>query len=211
MFTTDRDLLVLEPNVFRDAGWIGQRLLQGVGSVSGATLTLTSGDLAAPGIAPGHVLIYETVACEVVAVLGATSATVSLLRARPGDPVIPPPALGAKGVTCWTFRPQAGLVHSQLLRMLGIEPDAAPGAAVTEGSILNPGALAPAEALGTLHLVYSAAAALTGADSALAARSQMYRERFGQERQHAAAQLDLDGDGLADATRRLNLMQFIRS
>lgn len=210
MFTADRDLLVLEPNVFRDAGWVGQRLLATTGSVSGTTLTIASGSFTAAGIAPGHVLVYDAIALEVLAVGSATAATVSILRARTSDPAIPPPALGTKGVACWTFRPQIALVHSQVLRMLGIEPDAPPEAMVSEASIVNPATLALAESLGALHLVYSAAAALSQADSALAARAQMYRQRFGEERGRAVARIDLDGDGEADATRRLNVVQFLR-
>src|SRR5262245_23969953 len=122
MFTTDRDLLVLEPNVFRDAGWVGQRLLSTTGSVSGTTMTLVSGSFATAGIQPGHVLIYDAMAIEVISVTSATVATVSLLRAKLSDPSIPPPALGVKPVACWTFRPQIALVHAQVLRMLGIDP-----------------------------------------------------------------------------------------
>jgi hypothetical protein len=157
------------------------------------------------------VLVYDAVPLEVLSVTSAVVATVSLLRARPTDPAIPPPALGTKSASCWTFRPQIALVHTQILRMLGIEPDAPPDAMVSESSIVNPASLALAEALGTLHLVYSAAAALSQADSALAARARMYRQRFGEERQLAVARIDLDGDGQADSTRRLNVLQFIRA
>jgi hypothetical protein len=211
MFTSDRDLLVLEPNVFRDAGWVGQRLLNTTGSVSGTTMTLVSGSFTAAGIAPGHVLVYDAVAIEVISVTSATVATVSLLRAKLSDAPIPPPALGVKPVACWTFRPQISLVHAQVLRMLGIDPDAPSEAMVTEASIVNPLSLALAESLGALHIVYSAAAALSQADSALAARAQMYRQRFGDERQRAVARIDLDGDGEPDATRRLNVIQFLRA
>jgi hypothetical protein len=211
MFTSDRDLLTLEPNLFRDAGWVGQRLLATTGSTSGTTLTIDAGSLADAGIDAGHVLVYDAVPLEVLAVGSATAATVSILRAGIGDPAITPPTLGTKNVACWTFRPQIALVHTQILRMLGIEPDAPPDALVTEASIVNPASLALAESLGALHLVYSAAAALSQTDSALAARAQMYRQRFGEERQRAVARIDLDGDGAADATRRLNLVQFLRA
>lgn len=211
MFTSDRDLLTLEPNVFRDAGWVGQRLLSTTGSTSGTTLTIAAGSLTDVGIDAGHVLVYDAVPLEVLAIGSATAATVSILRAGLSDPAITPPALGTKNVACWTFRPQIALVHTQILRMLGIEPDADPDSLVTEASIVNPASLALAESLGTLHLVYSAAAALSQADSALAARAQMYRQRFGEERQRAVARIDLDGDGEADATRRLNLVQFLRT
>jgi hypothetical protein len=210
MFINDRDLLLLEPGVFRDAGWIGQRPLQGSGSLIGATLTLSSGSFTAAGIGPGHVLLYDSVGVEVISVNSSLTASVSLVRANLTDPVIPAPPAGAKPVTCWSFRPQISLVHAQLLRMLGIDPDATSEDLVSEASIVNPASLALAETLGALHLIYAAAAALSGADSSLAARAEMYRRRFGDERQRAVARIDLDGDGVADATRRLNVIQFIR-
>lgn len=210
MFTKDRDLLVLEPNVFRDAGWVGQRLLAGNGSVSGTTLTLTTGNLNTAGVAPGHVLLYDAVPLEVINVVSATVATVSLMRALVSDAALPPPVLGSRPVACWSFRPQISLVHTQILRMLGIDPNASAADLVSEASIVNPTSLALAETLGTLHLVYSAASALSAVDSALPARAQMYRQRFSEERQRAVARIDLDGDGNAEATRRLNVIQFIR-
>lgn len=210
MFTNDRQLLILEPNVFRDAGWIGQRMLQGTGSLVGPTLTLSSGSFTAAGIGVGHVLLYDSVAVEVIGVNSSLTATVSLIRARLSDPTIPPPSSGAKPVVCWTFRPQISLVHAQVLRMLGIDPDAPSDDLVSEASIVNPASLLLAESLGALHLVYSAAAALSASDSSLVARAEMYRRRFGEERQRAVARVDLDGDGVADATRRLNVVQFIR-
>ena len=45
MFAQDRDLLALDPNLFRDVAWSGQRLVSGVGNISGTTLTLTSQDV----------------------------------------------------------------------------------------------------------------------------------------------------------------------
>jgi hypothetical protein len=68
-------------------------------------------------------------------------------------------------------------------------------------------------ALGALHLVYTAATApdANWNTSNEFSRAQTYRERFAAERQRIAARLDLDGDGEPDATRRLNLIQFVRS
>ncbi len=45
MFALDRDLLALEPNLFRDAAWAGQRVVSGVGDVAGETLTLLTQDV----------------------------------------------------------------------------------------------------------------------------------------------------------------------
>ncbi|MFG0260543.1 MAG: hypothetical protein ACF8LK_09355 [Phycisphaerales bacterium JB041] len=45
MFATDRDLLVLEPSLVRDIGWVGQRLARGSGDIAGTTLTMTVQDV----------------------------------------------------------------------------------------------------------------------------------------------------------------------
>jgi hypothetical protein len=111
-----------------------------------------------------------------------------------------------------TFAPQIALVHAQVLRMLGIEPGApaSPGS-VTESSITNSASLTLVESLGALHLIYTAAAALSGPASVLGARADQYRRRFSEERRLAAATIDLNGDGLPDATRRMNVFQFTRA
>lgn len=211
MFASDRDLLALEPTVFRDVVWVGQRLVFGVGDVSGTTLTLTSGapDFEDAGVAAGHVVVFDGAGYEVVDRLGATTLTISRLRGAASDPVIPPTPGSGLTVAVVSFGPQLALVHRQVLLMLGIDPDdaqASPG----EGDIVNPGSLASLEAAGALHLVYAAAAALSDSGSPVAVRAGVYRERFAAERLRAAARIDLDGDGVADAIRRPSLVQLVR-
>jgi sugar (pentulose or hexulose) kinase len=211
MFTGDRDLLVLEPNLLRDIGWVGQRLVSATGSVSGTTVTVTGADLVAAGVSPGMVALYDATPIEITAVVSTTAATVSLIRAEPDGALIPPPAMGSKPVIIATFVPQIALVHSQVLRLLGIDPEGeGEGGGPTEADITNARSLWLVEALGTLYTIYSAAAALAAPDSALAARAEMYRRRFAEERRLGAARIDLDGDGVADATRRLSLVQLMR-
>jgi hypothetical protein len=104
------------------------------------------------------------------------------------------------------------MVHAQVLRMLGIDPDepAMPGA-VTEASITNGESLALFEALGALHLIFTAAAALSGADSPAAYKANLYLDRFAAERSRVAARIDTNGDGLPDATRRPSLILTTRA
>jgi hypothetical protein len=216
MFATDRDLLALEPNLFRDVGWISQRLVIGTGSVAGATLTLSAQDvtLAQAHIEPGHIVLMDGAPYEVLARPSDTTLTISRLRDDPeGDPLAPSPATG-KPVVIYTFRPQIALIHAQILRMLGLEPAASDVAGVpTESNITNPAALRHLECLGALYLIYTAATApdATWRTSHEFNRAQIYRDRFAAERHRTAAALDLDGDGRPDATRRLNLIQFVRS
>lgn len=210
MFAKDRDLLALEPNLFRDVVWIGQRLTSGLAGVSGTTLTCAAPDVAftSAGIAPGHVAVVAGAGYEVLEVLGATQMTVSRARAAEGDPAIPLPAMTSQPMWVVTFTPQIAQVHAQLLRMLGVDPQA--GAGPGEGNIVNPRALAMAEALGTLRLVYAAASMPGGPLSPLGARAEEYRRRFAAERERVAVEMDLDGDGVADATRRLSVAAFVR-
>ncbi len=214
MFASDRSLLVLEPTLFRDVVWVGQRLVGGMGDVAGTTLTLTSQDvtLEAANVEAGYVVLVGGAPYEVIERLTATTATISRIRASTGDGALPPTPVTAQAVAVVTFRPQIAMVHAQVLRLLGIEPGATaqPGTP-SESSITNPEALEHIEALGAIHLILAAAAALSPPESALWARAEMYRQRFASERQRAIARLDLDGDGLADATRRLNIIQFIRA
>ncbi|MCC6659579.1 MAG: hypothetical protein IT437_01705 [Phycisphaerales bacterium] len=211
MLATDRDLLALEPNLFRDAGWAGQRLVYGQGNVAGTTLTLTSQDvnLTDAGVAPGHVAGVGGTPYEITAVLSATTATISRLRDADDAPLITPTPMTGQVVEVVTLRPQIALVEHQVLRMLGIEPAAAPGAP-SAADITTPDALTRVVCLGSLHLVYSAAAALSQAGSPLWLRAEIYRRRFIDERQRAAAAVDTNGDGIADATRRLNILQLTR-
>lgn len=211
MFANDRDLLLLEPNLFRDAAWVGQRLLASTGTLSGTVLTLTTGDVNAVGITAGNVIVYDATPCEVTSVAAAKQLNVSLIRADSDGALIPPTALGTKPVVVPTFRPQLALAHTQVLRMLGIEPTAtAEAGAVTEQSIVNARTLWLVTALSALHLIYSAAAALSGPDSPLGERAEMYRRLFAEERRLVAAMIDTNGDGVADATRRMNVIQLVR-
>jgi hypothetical protein len=58
-FAVDRDLLVLEPGLFREVSWVGQRLVSGTGDASGTALTMTSQDVLfdAASVGDGHVVL----------------------------------------------------------------------------------------------------------------------------------------------------------
>lgn len=214
MFATDRDLLILEPNLVRDIGWVGQRLVKGAGDIAGSTLTMTAQDIGfeLAEVGPGNVVTVGGVVYEVIETIDNTKLTISRMRASTDGAALPPSAVTGAQVEVMSFRPQLAMVHAQVLRMLGIDPDAGPElGAVTEGSISNPGSLALFEALGALHLVFAAGAALAGDSSPAAFKARMYRDRFGAERGRVAARVDTDGDGLADATRRPSVVQLVRN
>jgi len=210
--TTDRDLLLLEPSLFRDLAWVGQRLVRAQATIAGTTITLSSPDvtLEAADITAGHVVSFDGVGYEVLARLSPTTATISRPRTHPDDLAIPPTPWAAPAPAEFTtFAPQIAIVRDQLLRMLGIDPDD-PESSPAPSAITNPRALTLPNTLGALHLIYAAAAAPQRRDGHLHDRADMYRRRFAQERLRAVVRLDLNADGIADATRRLSIAQLSR-
>lgn len=202
-YASDRDLLVLEPRLFVDLLWVGQRLYEGEVSSSGTVLTAASGGLDAAGVGAGHVVTVGGASYEVVERLSDAELSVSLLRATASAPLVAPG--GASGVSgtgrVMTFSPQIELVHAQVLAMAGIEDAAV---------VTDPSRLVLIEALGALHLIYASASAGSGRDS-MGDRASMYRGRFGAERARVRLMLDLDGDGEAETERRLNAGVFVRA
>jgi len=218
MFAQDRDLLALEPTLFRDVGWAGQRLVKGIASTSFITLSFESQDvgLDAAAVEAGHVVVLGGSAYEVVERYSDSDIGISRLRARITDEPIPPTPAESADAVISSFRPQIEIVHRQLLRQAGIQPESVmgsgPGAGETgESAITNGQDLIHVEALGALHLIYAAASAGLGASAIAAAQSAHYREAFTRERERAVVRLDLDGDGEADASRSLGAIQLLRA
>lgn len=211
-FATDRDLLVLEPGLFRDVGWSAQRVVEAGGvSVSGTTLTSAGSDFAAAGVTAGHVALVDGAVMEVVARLSATQLTVSRLREEAGGSAISPGAATGATLVVMTFRAQLGVAHAQVMRMLGIEPGSVGQIGEAgETSIVNPGSLTRVEALGAMHAILASASAMTGETSVLWEKARMYLERFREERRRVSALIDLNGDGIADATRRMSVARLER-
>jgi hypothetical protein len=213
MFATDRDLLIIEPTLVRDVSFLAQEPVRGTGNLSGTTLTLAGASFTGAGVGPGHVALVGRTPLEILAVTGASTATVSLLRESTAAPAIGPQAASGAPVAVVTFRPQIALAHAQLLRLFGLRPA---GSALLEGeadesAVVNAAELAHFEALGALHLIYAAAAALAGDATPIAQRASMYRDRFARERWRARARLDLDADGVPDAERTANLSRLARA
>jgi hypothetical protein len=211
MFVLDRDLLAIEPNVFRDVHWLGQRLSAGTASVAASTLTLTGLDVAldAAGVAAGHVVTIDGVGYEILERLGPASATISRVRASLDDPPIPVGTITARPASIHTFAPQASMVHRQVLAMLGLAENPVEGE-LGPSAVINPRDVARVEALGVLHAVYAAASALAAQGSPLVQRAEHYRRRFGEARRGLQVWIDIDGDGAPDAMRRPSVLQLVR-
>lgn len=211
--TTDRDLLSFEPTLFRDFGWSGQRLLKGLATIAGTTLTLSAhdNDLAAAMIGPGHVIAVDGTPLEIVEVLSPTTAAVSRPRPSPDAPIQPPAPATNQPAAVATFAPQIAAAHNTLLSMLGLHGSNGAIDLPTEASIANPEALIPAEALMALHLIFSAASTLAGPGSPSAVRAAHYARRAAAQRALTLVHLDLDNDGRPDAVRSLNTIHFART
>lgn len=212
-FATDRDVLALEPHAYRDLVFVGQVVQSGVASTTGNALEMAdfSVDFFQARVAPGHVLMAQGLPLEVISVDGSNEATVSLLRPTADGPIIEPPKLTGAAAYVMTLGPQLELAHRSVLRMAGIDPDAAPGqGALTAAAVTNPGAMRRLEALGALHLAWAAAGATQGDDAPANERAAWYRRRFADERSRAAVEIDLDADGRPDVLRRLNATVLMR-
>jgi hypothetical protein len=222
MFARDRDLLSLEPTLFRDVAWRGQRLLKGAGDLAAGTLTLSSADVNFEDarVETGHIVLLSTgtalepVPLEVLERSSAMVASVSLLREDVAAASLLPPDAASASVEVWTFAPQIALAHAQLMRAIGIEPGdgEGPGSSglgedFTIADILNTGAVRALEAVATLAMIYAAA---SGADARFESRAADYRRRFGAARQRTPVHLGLDGHGRPRATRRFDSMSFLR-
>lgn len=213
MFAHDRDLLVLEPGLVNQIGWASQTLVRGGASIGSGQLMFDGVDMLAAGVSVGMVAKVGAVVVEIIAIDSGERADVSLIRASVTDAQRTPPDVSGEVGAIVTFTPQIALVHSQLLRMIGVEAGVTipgDGGAAREDRIVNAADLTLLESLGTLHTIYAGAAALSGADSPAQRRAEMYRERFARERWRAEALIDLDGDGVPDATRRFNTTVLTR-
>lgn len=212
MFSNDVDLVRLEPGLFDLVGWSSQRLLVATGAITSGVLLLNApGDAQAAGVQAGDVVQVGGVPMEVLTVAFGDVVLVARIGEFGATPIVPLDQPSAQ-VEVTTFRPQIGLVHRQILRSIGIDPDGPleegePG----EAAVLNPDGLRLLESLGTLHMVFSAAAAISPGGSPLAERAAWYRERFADERSRAVARMDTDGDGRVDATRRPSVVPMVRA
>lgn len=214
MFATDRDLLVIEPALFRDVGFAALVRGRATGSIASGVLTVSGINLAALGVDAGSVVLVNDVALEVIERLSAATASVSLLRASAAAPAVAPANLASASVVVPTFAPQIQAAHARILRAAGLDPQApeigASGTTPGEAMILNTEALRAVECLGALEAIYRAASALGGPDSPEAKRADQYAQRYERELRRTGVVLDLDADGAPDARRAAGLTRVRR-
>lgn len=213
-FSTDRDLLVLEPMLFNDVAFAAHKRLEVTdGVVSGTSLTSATADFEAAQIDAGDVVLIADVACEVISRQGPGELIVSRLRGALAAAQIPPGDGAALTVIHRTFEPQAQIIHDELLRILGIDPDGAgPPGSPTEDAIVSLSVMRNLEALKTMAHIYESAIALGAEENnaVFTARAERYRNRYRLASRQSLVRLDLDGDGAADASKDMSLMELLR-
>jgi hypothetical protein len=215
-YCTDTDLLHWEPNIFRDAAFASQLLLAGSGNLSGMAFSVAAGLLAANHVAAGQVIVLSGAisgSYPVVSVDSASSLTLSIMYdglfpdAGAGEPS---PVGSASGLAfaIRTFFPQRRVVSAILNRAAGIggETDAP-----TTARIINTEAVRRPCVLGTLQMIYNALAAAASQPSELTIRAQLYERLYRRSLGQACVEIDLDGDGKAEAVRRLGAREMVRA
>jgi hypothetical protein len=213
MFATDRDIAQVDPSVFRDFVWLGQVISRGTASVSGTMLEASAQDnsFVGSGIAAGSIVTVGGATLEVIDVIGPTFLSVGRLREDANGTPRPAASIASSPFHIMTFRPQLEWVHRQLLAMLGVGWSMVEDQVLLpESRITNPWELVRAEVYGALHLVYAAAGSALASDHPINLRASLYRHVFRDERMRVVVQIDLDGDGMPDVLRRMNVGQLVR-
>lgn len=214
MLTSDRDLLTIDPSLLRSVAWLGQRLSSGTCSVSSTTLTASAQDVdfAAAGIGPGHIITIDDVSYEIAARLSSTTLTISRLRAQATDNPRPVGAMTDRPYTIHTFTPQIAAAEAEILASLGLTPSAnsPPGGALTELHITNPRNLIRPIALLTLRHLADTASITIPAPPTVSRASTVYMLLYERAARFISADVDTDGDGVADVTRSPSRCHLVR-
>ena len=208
-FVVDRDLVVLEPNLFRDVVFDAQVLATADDAVvAGTVLTSIGSDFVAAGVDGGAVAVVDGVSLEVVARLSALSLSLSRVRSDGEGALLPPTAGSDVSVRVSTFGPQVAEAEARVLRSLGVS-DAVLSGETVPAALVGSG-IRRVVVLAALELVYAAASTRAEGSDPYWARSVWYGERARQELRRVGARLDGDGDGIADSVRRVQPSRLVR-
>lgn len=199
-FSNDRDLIILEPNLFRDLPFLSQQRFKSQGaSLTAGQLACESADFAAMDVTTGDIVLVNDQPLEVLARVDSTTLDVSHIRARPSDTAIPPQNESNATVIIRTFAPQRTLVHDLLLRKIGLDPDShehTPGV----DAIVSKAIMVELETLGTLEHLYTAAQSLTGDNQMVMTKAEQYGYAF--RRAWIEARIDIDDNAVGTADRK---------
>ena len=213
-FCTDIDLLRWEPNLFAEAAFASQTLMSGTCDLAGTTLTISAGSFTDSHIEPDQIVVLTGAVAgsfPVKSVDSATALTVSILYdGLFADTPAASPVGSATGLSfvLRTFWPQRQVISEILQQAAGIIPGDPKFAAA---QILNPLALRRACVLGTLQLIYSALSAIADAPTEYQVRAELYQRLYQREMRSTQVEIDLDNDGHAEITARLDNVELTRA
>jgi hypothetical protein len=209
--TNDRDLLLIEPALFISAMDLATLLIDVTdGSVSGTSLTSTGADFDSMGIDAGHAVVIDDQPAEVIERISATELIVSLPRVTADDPLIAPAPGSDLPVRVPTFGRQLNFSQAWVLGSLGVDVDDE-GVPLDESILLNAAEIGRLIALETIARLLRLAAAHDPEDQSTADLAAQYTAEVSAARTRTRAVLDLDGDGVADATRRVSVITLTRT
>ena len=214
-YCTDLDLLHDEPNLFRDASAAAQLLMSGTGTLAGSSLTIAAGSFIAEHVAVGGVVVLEAAplgSYGIIAVNSATQLTISALYEglfpTDGSAAVPTPVGSGSNIpfSIRTFWPQRQVIGALLTRAAGI------GKEINDATsaIINTEALRRPCALGTIHLVYRALAAVAADPAINLTRADLYERLFRRSLSRTRVEIDANGDGVGDLVRHLGVVDMQR-
>jgi hypothetical protein len=215
-FCTDVDLLHWEPNLFRDAVFASQQLIGGTGDLNGTVFTLAGGSLTAAHVAVNQVIVLEGTIAGSYPITGVSNATQLVLSVLydglfPESGSAEPSPVGTATAVPFgirTFWAQRQVVSDLLKRAAGIDV----GSASAQGAqIINTEAMRRPCVLGTLQMIYSALAAAAATPTNFQVRADLYERMYRRALGQLRAEVDLNGDGVADTVRRLNVLELTRA
>jgi hypothetical protein len=211
---TDTDLLAFEPWLFRDAAFASQLLSSGTGNLAATSFSRAGGSFVDDHVSADCVitLLGEVIGCyPIVSVVGDTALVISTLHEglfpESGQPVPSPVGSGNNlSFAVRTFAPQRLIASQVILGAAGVDDD--PNVAA-ETLLVTP-AIRHAAALGALQLIYSALAAASADPAELSRRADYYERQYRRALMRLTVGFDANGDGVADVTRALNVVNLVR-
>lgn len=205
-FATDADLLAYDPALFIDLPIPAEQTLRvDDAAVAGTTLTSVAGGFDVLSV--GHVLTLRSTHAD-----AGSHAVAAIPDPNTVDLATPPLHLAAHAtltVIGRTFREQTGIVHDELLRAIGLDPDD-PRHGLDETAVRSVNLMRHLETLGTLALIYGAAAETSAESNVFAGRAALYCRRFQAALASATVLIDTNGDGHPDLRRTPQATRLVR-
>ncbi|MHC4184585.1 MAG: hypothetical protein ACYSUC_00855 [Planctomycetota bacterium] len=205
-FSSDADILKYEPALFGELHPAGQILAAGTGgTLSGTTFTDSGAGFLAAQVSAGGVAYLQSAdgaldgAYEIVSVDSATQLTVSVIRSDSSDDAVAPPAATDVSYRVSTYGPQASEVGFRLMEYFGIGPGD-PSSDIDVEDILDTDVLRGASVFAVISGIYATLASKAD-DENFWKKSSYYRRLFEKARERCRLRIDVDSDGVADATK----------